>query len=75
MALAVYPIAKSNFSMHDAPPLSEENFSSVKNFQAQIDQLENYTHYIRMSFSDINRVTNIVVSNLSSSGKNQSRNP
>ena len=74
----MYPIAKSNFTLHDAPALTEANFSSLKNFQAQVDSVTNYTHYVRMSFCDTktNSVAGILHQNIvSSEKKNQSRNP
>ena len=51
-ALAVYPIAQSDFSMHDSPPLTEANFASLKNFQTQVDSLQNYSKFVRMSFRE-----------------------
>ena len=49
-ALAVYPIAHASFSEHEAPALSEANFSSCKAFQARFDSLQNYRKFVRMSF-------------------------
>ena len=51
-ALAVYPIAQSDFTLHDAPPLTEANFASIKDFQTQVDSLQNYMVFVRMSFRD-----------------------
>ena len=39
VALAVYPIANSDFSLHDAPALGASNFASQKNFQTQVDSI------------------------------------
>ena len=50
-ALAVYPIAHANFEIIMAPPLTEYNFASLKYFQAQLDSLSNYTHFVRMKFN------------------------
>ena len=38
--------------MHDAPPLTEANFASIKDFQTQVDSLQNYMVFVRMTFRD-----------------------
>ena len=73
VALAVYPIARSDFSVHDTPQLTEANFASLKNFQMQVDSLQNYTHFVRMTFSDTSPAVSSIPENISP-GKSQSRN-
>lgn len=52
MALAVYPILNSNFSIEKASQaLNDSNFSSLRTFQAQVDSLSNYTYFVKISFN------------------------
>ena len=73
-ALAVYPIARSDFQKYDAPALTELNFASHKNFQTGVDSLQNYTHFVRMSFRDASPAVCSIPENISPGTKGQSRN-
>lgn len=50
-ALSVYPLISAEFYPHEAPPLTEFNFASLKAFQTGVDQIENYRTYVRLTFT------------------------
>ena len=78
LALAVYPIANADFSLVEAPPLTEYNFASRKALQARIDSLDNYQHYVQMRFKDgttaaANQLCTNVEPKRSTASRNQSQ--